>query len=117
MGEAPAFVVDDLQNGYQNGFGLKYKDYETAITIHDKTYVIGGSDDESSSSIGVRIYDKATGNWEIPTVLGTKPKPCKSHSAVSLSDDRILIIKKGSSPDDCIWFLEVRISELELLEI
>ncbi|KAG8646752.1 hypothetical protein MANES_09G025300v8 [Manihot esculenta] len=107
MGEAPAFTVDDLQNGYQNGFGFKYKDCETAITIQDKTYVIGGSDDESESSIGVRIFDKATGNWEIPTVLGTKPKPCKGHSAVPLNDDRILIIKKGSAPDDCIWFLEV----------
>ncbi|OAY43185.1 guanylate kinase 2 [Manihot esculenta] len=103
MGEAPAFFVDDLQNGC----GLKYKDCETAIPNQDKTYVIGGSDDESSSSIGVRIYDEATGNWEIPIVLGTKPKPCKSHSAVSLNEDRILIITKGSSADDCIWFLEV----------
>lgn len=107
MGEAPAFIVDDLLNGYQNGFGLKSKDSETAINIQDKTYVIGGSDDESPSSIGVRIFDKTTGNWEIPTVLGTKPKPCRGYSAVSLNDDRILIIKKGSTPGDCVWFLEV----------
>ncbi|XP_037497020.1 guanylate kinase 2 isoform X2 [Jatropha curcas] len=108
MGEAPAFVADDLQNGYQsNGFGSKSKDCETTISIRDKTYVIGGNDDESPLSVGVRIFDKATGNWEIPTVLGTKPKPCKSYTAVSLNDDRILIIKKGSTPDDCIWFLEM----------
>ncbi|KAJ9184766.1 hypothetical protein P3X46_004459 [Hevea brasiliensis] len=107
MGKAPAFIVDDLQNEYQNGFGFKHEDCEIAITIEDKKYLIGGSDDESAFSIGVRIFDKATGNWEIPTVLGTKPKPCKGHSAVSLNDGRILIIKKGFAPDDCIWFLEV----------
>lgn len=42
-----------------------------------------------------------------PTVLGTKPKSCKGHSAVLLSGDRILIIKSGSNSDDFAWFLEV----------
>jgi guanylate kinase len=46
-----------------------------------------------------------------PIVLGTKPNICKGLSAVSLNDDRILIVKKGSTPDDCIWFLEVGISQ------
>lgn len=43
----------------------------------------------------------------VPKVLGTKPKQCKGHSAVLLNEDRILIVKGGSSPDDCTWFLEV----------
>ncbi|XP_002529631.2 guanylate kinase 2 [Ricinus communis] len=107
MGEAPAFVFDDLQDANQNGFGLKSKDSGTAFTIRDKTYVIGCDDDESTLSIGVLIIDNATGNSIIPTVLGSKPKPCKGYSAVPLNADRILIIKKGSAPDDCIWFLEV----------
>jgi len=42
-----------------------------------------------------------------PTVLGTKPKPCKGHSAVPLNEDRILVIQKGTSLDDGVWFLEV----------
>lgn len=43
----------------------------------------------------------------IPTVLGTKPKPFKGHSAVLLNEDRILVVKENSTIDDCIWFLEV----------
>ncbi|KAJ0042228.1 hypothetical protein Pint_17922 [Pistacia integerrima] len=107
MGEAPAFIVDDLQNGngfpISNGFGLKSKAGETTTIIGDKTYLIAGSDE----SIGVKIYDKSTGKWTIPTVLGKEPKPCKGHSAVAINEDRILVIKKGATPDDCIWFLEV----------
>lgn len=44
-----------------------------------------------------------------PIVLGTKPTPCKGHSALLLNEDRILMIKRGSAPDDCVWFLEVGI--------
>lgn len=44
-----------------------------------------------------------------PTVLGTKPKPCKGHSAVPLNEGRILVIQKGTSLDDGVWFLEVGI--------
>lgn len=44
-----------------------------------------------------------------PTVLGTKPKPSKGHSAVPLNEGRILVIQKGSSLDDGVWFLEVGI--------
>ncbi|EOY09306.1 hypothetical protein QUC31_010559 [Theobroma cacao] len=107
MGEVPAFCVDNLQNGFSNGFNLKSEGCETSTNVGDKTFVIGGLNDGSTSSIGVRIYEKSTGKWVIPTVLGTKPKPCKGHSAVLLSEDQILIITRGSTPDDCIWFLEV----------
>ncbi|KAG6769214.1 hypothetical protein POTOM_024831 [Populus tomentosa] len=106
MGEAPAFVVDNpLQN--QDGFGSKSKGCKTTTTIGDKTFVIGGDNDESTLSVEVQIFDNPTGNWVNPIVLGTKPNICKGLSAVSLNDDRILIVKKGSTPDDCIWFLEV----------
>ncbi|XP_057982142.1 guanylate kinase 2 [Malania oleifera] len=107
MGEAPAFFIDDLQRGYSNGFDLNSKGPQTVTVVGDKSYVIVGSDDELKSSIGVQIYDKSTGKSVSLTVLGTKPKPCQGHSAVLLNDDRILIIKKNSSPDDCLWFLEV----------
>nr|ABK95000.1 unknown [Populus trichocarpa] len=108
MGEAPAFIVDDLQNqiGFENGFGSKFKGCKTTTTIGDKTYVIGGND-ESTLPVEVRIFDKATGNWVTPIVLGSKPNSCKGLSAISLNDDRILIVNKGSAPDDCILFLEV----------
>uniref|UniRef100_A0A6M2EJD6 Guanylate kinase 1 n=1 Tax=Populus davidiana TaxID=266767 RepID=A0A6M2EJD6_9ROSI len=106
MGEAPAFVVDNLLQN-QDGFGSKSKGCKTTTTIGDKTYVIGGDNDESTLSVEVQIFDKPTGNWVTPIVLGTKPNTCKGLSAVSLNDDRILIVKKGSTPDDCIWFLEV----------
>ncbi|PPD68692.1 hypothetical protein GOBAR_DD34426 [Gossypium barbadense] len=102
MGEAPAFCFDNLQNG----FGLKPKGLETSADVGDKTFVIGGADNDSTSYIGVKIYDKSTGKWVIPTVLGTKPKACKGHSAILLNEDRIMIIIRGSTPDDCIWFLE-----------
>ncbi|CAN0910009.1 Guanylate kinase 2 [Linum grandiflorum] len=104
MGEAPAFFADNLQNGHENGCDVKSKPSSlTSITIQDKTYVIGSRDD----GFEVRICDRATGNWVIPTVLGTKPKPGKGYSAVALNEDRIVVIKKGASSDDCIWFLEV----------
>ncbi|KAI5583868.1 hypothetical protein BDE02_06G045200 [Populus trichocarpa] len=106
MGEAPAFVVDNLLQN-QDGFGSKSKGCNTTTTIGDKTYVIGGGNDESTLSVEVQIFDKTTGNCVTPIVLGTKPNTCKGLSAVSLNDDRILIVKKGSTPDDCIWFLEV----------
>ncbi|KAJ4706428.1 Guanylate kinase [Melia azedarach] len=106
MGEAPVFSVDDLQNGNGfrcAGFSLKSNGSGTTTVIGDKIYVI----DETDESFGVKIYDKSTSKWVIPTVRGIEPKPCKGHSAVLLNGDRILVIKKGSSPEDCIWFLEV----------
>ncbi|KAL5744023.1 hypothetical protein ACOSQ2_027139 [Xanthoceras sorbifolium] len=101
MGEAPTFIVNDLHS--ENGFGLKSKGCETSTVIGDKTYLIGGTNE----SLEIKIYDKSTGRWVIPTVLGIEPKSCKGHSAVPVNEDRILVIKKGSTSDDCIWFLEV----------
>ncbi|XP_024982007.1 guanylate kinase 2 isoform X1 [Cynara cardunculus var. scolymus] len=105
MGEAPAFFADDLQARFSNGFHLKLKDFETATVVGNKTYVIGGIDDPTST--GVRIFDKSIGEWVIPTVLGTKPKAFKSHSTMLLNKDRILIIKSNSKSNDSAWFLEV----------
>ncbi|KAK9921858.1 hypothetical protein M0R45_030354 [Rubus argutus] len=107
MGEAPAFFGDELQKAYPNGFDLKSKGGETSIVVGNRTYVIGGACEESALSIGVRIFDQTSGEWINPIVLGTKLKPCKGHSAVLLSGDRILIIKSGSNSDDFAWFLEV----------
>ncbi|XP_041025697.1 guanylate kinase 2-like isoform X2 [Juglans microcarpa x Juglans regia] len=107
MGEAPAFIIDDLQTGFLNGFDLKSQGCATATVIGNKAYLIGGVNDEPTLSLGVHIFDQTRGKLVNPLVLGTKPTPCKGHSAVLLNEDRILMIKRGSVPDDCIWFLEV----------
>ncbi|KAK1397511.1 Guanylate kinase [Heracleum sosnowskyi] len=106
MGEAPAFLLDNLQEGDTSVFDLKSKGTQTATVIGSKIYVIGWASDEAATS-GVRIFDKCTNQWVIPTVLGTKPKPFRGHLAVLLSGDRILVVKENSTFDDCIWFLEV----------
>ncbi|KAF5474121.1 hypothetical protein F2P56_006051, partial [Juglans regia] len=108
-GEAPAFIIDDLQTGFLNGFDLKSQGCATATVIGNKAYLIGGVNDEPTLSLGVHIFDQTRGELVSPLVLGTKPTPCKGHSAVLLNEDRILMIKRGSVPDDCIWFLEVGI--------
>ncbi|XP_016451756.1 guanylate kinase 2 [Nicotiana tabacum] len=104
MGEAPA---DSFLGDFLNGVDLKSKGQETAICVGSKIYVIGGADLESTSLIGVRIFDKSSGEWINPIVLGTKPKLSNGHSAVLLNGDRILVIKGNSNSDDCFWFLEV----------
>ncbi|XP_024966479.1 guanylate kinase 2-like isoform X2 [Cynara cardunculus var. scolymus] len=104
MGEAPAFYVDDMQGSFSNGFDLKLTGFETAIAVGNKTYVIGGNDDPTSN--GVRIFDKSTGEWVIPTVLGTKPKALEGHLCVLLNQDKILIIKSNSNSNESVWFLE-----------
>ncbi|XP_028083308.1 guanylate kinase 2-like, partial [Camellia sinensis] len=105
QGEAPAFFLDDLDREFSNGFALKGS--QTTTVIGDKTYVIGGTDDESASTIGVQIFNRSTSEVTIPTVLGTKPKQCKDHAALLLNEDRILIVKGDSTPEDCAWLLEV----------
>ncbi|WJX78486.1 Guanylate kinase 2, variant 4 [Trifolium repens] len=105
MGEAPAFLVDDLQDGPLNGLELKNGTCKTTTTVGDKTYVTVGAGD-GTLSIDVQIFDRSLGEWVHPTVLGTKPLSCKGHSAV-LCENRILVLKKGSKSDDQIWFLEV----------
>ncbi|KAK6149166.1 hypothetical protein DH2020_016691 [Rehmannia glutinosa] len=107
-GEAPAFIVDNLRGNFPNGLHLKSKGCETAINIGcNKTYAIGEFDDKSVSTFGIRVFDKSTGEWVIPIVLGTKPKPSKGHSAIVLDEDRILVIKANTTSDDSFWFLEV----------
>lgn len=108
MGEVHQSFPDALEEIFPSGFDLDSNGHQTATVARNKIYVIGGgSDDEADSCIGVRILDKSTGKWVIPTVLGTKPAPCKGHSAVFLNKDRILVLKRDSAPDDCTWFLEV----------
>lgn len=107
MGEAPAFYADSFLGDFPNGVDLKSKGHESAICVGSKIYVIGGADHESTAVIGVQIFDKSNGEWIIPTVLGTKPKLSKGHSAVLLNGDRILVIKGNSKSDGCFWFLEV----------
>ncbi|XXG56514.1 hypothetical protein AAC387_Pa03g3901 [Persea americana] len=106
MGEVHESSADGLEEFLAVGLDLESNGCQTATMLGEKIYVIrGGSDD--ALSIGVRILDKSTGKWEIPMVLGTVPAPCKSHSAVFLNKERILVLKRDSAPDDCTWFLEV----------
>ncbi|TYH47130.1 hypothetical protein ES332_D11G390400v1 [Gossypium tomentosum] len=107
MGEAPVFYVENLKDRFSNGFNLRFKGFETSVDVGDKTFVIGSNNNDSISSIEVQIYDKSRGKWVIPTVLGTEPKRYEGHSAILLNEDRIMVITWGSTPDDCIWFLEV----------
>ncbi|CAN0909685.1 Pentatricopeptide repeat-containing protein DOT4, chloroplastic [Linum grandiflorum] len=98
QGEARAFYADNLQNGHENGCDVISKPIQTSkLNLHCHP---------GQNRFEVRICDRATGNWVIPTVLGTKPRPGKGYSAVALNEDRIAVIKKGASSDDCIWFLE-----------
>ncbi|KAK9065777.1 hypothetical protein SSX86_015178 [Deinandra increscens subsp. villosa] len=105
MGEAPVFFGDELLAGVSNGFDLKLKEFESAIVVGNKTYVIGGFDDSISN--GVRIFDKSTDEWVVPIVLGTKPNEFKGHSLMRLNNERILVIKHNSKSNECVWFLEV----------
>ncbi|GMH18718.1 hypothetical protein Nepgr_020559 [Nepenthes gracilis] len=109
MGEAPAICSDDLKKSCGNGFNLASRGSETAIVLGDRKYVIGGNDDESESSIGVKIYDKSADLRVKPTILGTKPTPSEDHWSLLLDEnqDRILVIKNDSTLADRIWLLEV----------
>ncbi|CAH2058445.1 unnamed protein product [Thlaspi arvense] len=109
MGEAPAFVVDHLENGHSNGVVVKpeYKNTEISVDLGDRTFLIGGNHERNNFSICVQIHDKNSDNRFSPVVLGTGPKPSKGYSAFVLKQGRILVIKKGSTPNDSIWFLEV----------
>ncbi|KAL3841247.1 hypothetical protein ACJIZ3_025838 [Penstemon smallii] len=108
MGEAPAFFIDNFQGNISNELNLNSKGYVTTIDVScNKTYVIGATEKESTPTFEIQILDKSTNKWVIPIVFGTKPKPSKGFSAISLDEDRILVIKGNSSSDDCFWFLEV----------
>nr|XP_043636286.1 guanylate kinase 2-like [Erigeron canadensis] len=105
MGEAPAFF--DEHTSFSNGLHLKLKEFESATAVGNKTYVIGGSGLDDPTLNGVRVFDKSTGRWVVPTVLGTKPKAFNGHSVLPLNKEKILIIKHNSKSDDGVWFLEV----------
>ncbi|KAK7355167.1 hypothetical protein VNO80_14415 [Phaseolus coccineus] len=106
MGEAPIIIGQDLQHGNDNDFESKSGTFETGTIIGDKKYVIGETAAEFFY-VKVQILDNnCPGEWVNVVELGTKPISCNGHSAVVLKD-RILILRKDSNPDDCIWFLEV----------
>ncbi|GFP87733.1 guanylate kinase 2 [Phtheirospermum japonicum] len=64
-------------------------------------------DAREKESISIRIFDKSTNEWVVPTVLGTIPKSPDGYSAISVDEDRILVVKRNSNSDDCFWFLEI----------
>ncbi|XP_051138929.1 guanylate kinase 2 [Andrographis paniculata] len=106
MGEAPAFVVDELKGNFTDL--TESKGFEITVKIGgNKLYVIGASDNKSNSTIEVQIYDESSSTWINPVVLGTKPKLSESHSAIALDDGRILVIKGNTTSNDSFWFLEV----------
>ncbi|KAL6622740.1 hypothetical protein ACP70R_032619 [Stipagrostis hirtigluma subsp. patula] len=80
---------------------------KNAVDVGDKTYVIGRSDDGSKPSISIKILNKLTQTWVVPTVLGAHPTLTKSHSAVPGNDEKIVVIEKGVPLNDAIWFLEI----------
>ncbi|XP_020574645.1 guanylate kinase 1-like isoform X2 [Phalaenopsis equestris] len=83
------------------------KVYETFTIIADKIYSIGGSEAISNFSINVKVFDKPTGTWLEPVVLGTKPVARNGYSSFLIDNERALILLKESSHDNSIWFLEV----------
>ncbi|KAG9148266.1 hypothetical protein Leryth_012233 [Lithospermum erythrorhizon] len=92
MGEAPAFFSDTLRGKISNDIALDAIGHQSFTSVGNKTYVIGGTDDEFSSTIGVQILDTLTNNWTTHSILGMLPKPAEGHSAVLLNEDRILVI-------------------------
>lgn len=97
--EAPEFRVESIT--------LESKDcQQNVVDVGNKTYVIGRSDEDLKSPFGIKILDKLTQTWVVPTVLGVQP-PSKSHSAILVNDEKILVVEKGVSLNDSIWFLEI----------
>ncbi|XP_020243950.1 guanylate kinase 1-like [Asparagus officinalis] len=105
--EAPQYLIGNTDKFQAVGYDSETQGYQTSTDVGDKIYVIGGSEEYAGSEIGVKIFDKLTGKWSFPTVLGTKPVSSKGHSAVLINKNQILILKGGSPLDDCTWFLEV----------
>ncbi|KAK1266535.1 hypothetical protein QJS04_geneDACA016396 [Acorus gramineus] len=105
--EAPEFSHDGFHCVSPIELDSKSLGCQTTTIVGEKIFVVGGPDDGEGSCLSVRVFDKSTGKWSVPTILGTKPLPCKGHSAVLLNNDRILILKQDALPDDCTWFLEV----------
>ncbi|CAO2822202.1 unnamed protein product [Amaranthus hypochondriacus] len=106
MGEAPAFLFDDLNRISENGIDLVCMGRKTTNFLGNTKYEIGDHDD-SALSDGVKVFDNSLGDWVYPTVLGTKPTLSSDHWSMPLGEDRILVIKNGATMDDSLWFLEV----------
>ncbi|KAI4325655.1 hypothetical protein MLD38_031035 [Melastoma candidum] len=104
MGEAPSVGLYDPQE--ESVLDDPKSRGESSTTIGVKTYFIGRNCNEGHS-LEVRIFNDSTGQWVHPVVLGSKPYSCDGHSAVTLGEDRVVVILKGSSPLGRIWFLEV----------
>jgi guanylate kinase len=105
-------------------------------------YVFSRSDDDSKSSVTIKILDKQAQTWyctssfqlcyllhhtfwlvtihtnhqsfgsAVPTVLGNQPTLTKLMSAIPVNDEKILIVEKGVPLIDSFWFLEVNTSIL-----
>ncbi|KAK9128688.1 hypothetical protein Syun_017485 [Stephania yunnanensis] len=103
--EAQEVPVEGMQETFSTEIDSRPRGNETFVPLGEKIYAIGGPDD--GANLSVRIFDKLTGTWRVPVVMGAKPSPCMSHSATLQNQDRISIEKTDSSPDDKIWFLEV----------
>ncbi|KAJ0973607.1 hypothetical protein J5N97_015572 [Dioscorea zingiberensis] len=99
--EAPEYLLEGLDE-----FSV-FQGNQTSNIVGGKIYVVGGSEDGVNNSISVKVFDRSTGEWLVPTVLGVRPTSCKLHSAIPVNEDRILLLKSNSAPDDCFWFLEV----------
>ncbi|EPS69773.1 hypothetical protein M569_04991 [Genlisea aurea] len=110
FGEAPAFFCDSplkvAPKVVDSNSGSRC---EVSIDdgLRDVTYVIGSEENDSDSTISVRVFKKSANEWVVPAVLGTKPVKSNGHSAVPLDETRILVIKSNSTSDDCFWFLEI----------
>ncbi|KAL5719731.1 guanylate kinase [Ranunculus cassubicifolius] len=104
MGELQVSLIDEMQETIPVGVELNQTGYQTATAVGEKIYVIGGSEDGSNA---IKVFDKSTEKWVVPAVMGKVPSISNGHSATLVNDDRILIFKKDSTPNDCTWFLEV----------
>ncbi|XP_057547639.1 guanylate kinase 2-like [Amaranthus tricolor] len=106
MGEAPAFLYDDLHKSCDNGIDLVCKGRKTTIFVGNTKYVIGDYND-SALSTGVKVFDNSLEDWVYPTVLGTKPSLSSDYWALPLGEDRVLVLTNGADVEDNLWFLEV----------
>ncbi|KAJ4789896.1 Guanylate kinase [Rhynchospora pubera] len=84
-----------------------FKGHKTITEIFGKLYVVGATSEGAESPLDVKLFDKATGKWLAPTILGKKPNSSTFHSGVLVTNDRILFLKADSSANEFSYFLEV----------
>lgn len=108
MGDLQGCFMEDPRSTFANGvYPVPVPRFSHSATVVGKRIYIFGGDQGGILTNDVQILDTLTGKWITPMVLGTKPSPRQGHSAVSLDNDRILILGGTSEPKDNIWFLEV----------